>query len=242
MVYCLSSLLRFKWTSVAWLRIALLRADSIQIGFCRKSLGFELLWFLHWKYISYSLIYFAARPDYSCRWVESNFVAGCKNSFEVGSKIVFFGLLWFLSLFRGIRIATDWNSISCYVTISNNTILLCVLPIYKQKQMNPFLPSSLCSLIQILMGQTLIFLHAPSVFISKRLWLFRRFNWQNVFPRRLSFQNCQINGTRTSGEINHLKLKLKLKLTLVESTYPSRRTHCPSLSPHFLLNRWLSKL
>ena len=134
MLYCLSSLLRFKWTSVSWLRIALLRADSIQIGFCRKSLGFELLWFLHWKYISYSLIYFAARPDYSCRWVESNFVAGCKNSFEVGSKIVFFGLLWFLSLFRGIRIATDWNSISCYVTISNNTILLCELLIYKWKQ------------------------------------------------------------------------------------------------------------
>ena len=190
------------------MRNALFRADSIQIGFCRKSPGFELLWFLYWNILA--TLWFISLLG------KIILVAGCKNSFAVRSKIVLFGLLRFLSLFKGVRIATDGNSILCYVTISNNTILLCVLPIYKQKQMNPFLLSSLCSLIQILMGQTLIFLHAPSVFISKRLWLFRRFNWQNVFPRRLSFQNCQINGTRTSGEINfrlHLKLKLKLKLT-----------------------------
>ena len=49
-------------------------------------------------------------------------------------------------------------------------------------------------------GQTLIFLHAPSVFISKtRLWFFKRFYWQNVIrPRRPPFQNSQINGWKVS--------------------------------------------
>ena len=36
----------------------------------------------------------------------------------------------------------------------------------------------------------------------------------------------------TSGEI---PFRLKLKITLPESTYPSQRPQCPSLSPHFLL-------
>ena len=40
---------------------------------------------------------------------------------------------------------------------------------------------------------------------------------------------------RTSGEID-FRFRLKLKITLVESTYPSQRPQCPSLSPHFLLN------
>ena len=39
---------------------------------------------------------------------------------------------------------------------------------------------------------------------------------------------------RTSGEID-FRFRLKLKMTLVESTYPSQRPECPSLSPHFLL-------
>ena len=39
---------------------------------------------------------------------------------------------------------------------------------------------------------------------------------------------------RTSGEID-FRFRLKLKITLVESTYPSQRPQCPSLSPHFLL-------
>ena len=39
---------------------------------------------------------------------------------------------------------------------------------------------------------------------------------------------------RTSGEID-FRNRLKLKITLVESTYPSQRPECPSLSPHFLL-------
>ena len=199
MLYCLSSLLRFKWTSVSWLRIALLRADSIQIGFCRKSLGFELLWFLYWNILA--TLWFISLLG------QIILVAGCKNSFAMRSKIVLFGLLRLLSLFKGVRIATDWNSILCYVTISNNTILLCVLPIYKQKQMNPFLLSSLCSLIQILMGQTLIFLHAPSVFIPKWLWFFRRFNWQNVFPHRLSFKNCQMSD---AGCQMYGRLKIKI--------------------------------
>ena len=40
---------------------------------------------------------------------------------------------------------------------------------------------------------------------------------------------------RTSGE-RHFRSRLKIKITLVESTYPSQRPQCPSLSPHFLLN------
>ena len=39
---------------------------------------------------------------------------------------------------------------------------------------------------------------------------------------------------RTSGEID-FRFRLTLKITLVESTYPSQRPECPSLSPHFLL-------
>ena len=39
---------------------------------------------------------------------------------------------------------------------------------------------------------------------------------------------------RTSGEI-YVCFRLKLKITSVESTYPSQRPHCPSLSPYFLL-------
>ena len=39
---------------------------------------------------------------------------------------------------------------------------------------------------------------------------------------------------RTSGEID-FRFRLKLKITFVESTYPSQRPECPSLSPHFLL-------
>ena len=37
-----------------------------------------------------------------------------------------------------------------------------------------------------------------------------------------------------SGEID-FRFRLKLKITLVESTYPSQHPECPSLSPHFLL-------
>ena len=48
--------------------------------------------------------WFYRRP--SCRWVESNFAAGFKNSFALGTKIVFFVGLTFRSSFRDIRIAT----------------------------------------------------------------------------------------------------------------------------------------
>ena len=79
----------------------------------------------------------------------------------------------------------------------------------------------------------------PSVFIPKRLWFFRRFYWQNVFPRWPPFQfpDQRVKGImRTSEEID-FRFRLKLKITLVESTYPSQRPECPSLSPHFLLVR-----
>ena len=54
--------------------------------------------------------------------------------------------------------------------------------------------------------------------------------------------NSQISGRvkgimRISGEID-FRFRLKLKITLVESTYPSQRPECPSLSPHFLLVPW----
>ena len=77
----------------------------------------------------------------------------------------------------------------------------------------------------------------PSVFIPKRLWFFRRFYWQNVFPRWPPFQypDQRVKGImRTSEEID-FRFRLKLKITSVESTYPSQRPECPSLSPHFLL-------
>ena len=106
------------------------------------------------------------------------------------------------------------------------------------KANNPFLMSSLLPLIQNFMVRTLIFPHAPRVFIPKRLWFLRRFNWQNVFPRRPPYQNSLINGEKVScgplGETD-FRFRLKLKITLVESTYPSQRPQCPSLSQHFLL-------
>ena len=109
-----------------------------------------------------------------------------------------------------------------------------------RKQINSFLLSSLISLFQILRGQTLIFF-PPSVFIPNRFGFFRRFCWQNVFPRRPPFQNSLINGWKTdimrmSGEID-FRFRLKLKITIVESTYPSQRPQRPTLSPHFLLQR-----
>ena len=44
---------------------------------------------------------------------------------------------------------------------------------------------------------------------------------------------------RTSGEID-FRFRLKPQITLVESTYPSQRPECPSLSPHFLLGGCIS--
>ena len=88
--------------------------------------------------------------------------------------------------------------------MSNNTVLLCMW-LYKWKELNSLLLLLLFSSIQILRGQTLIFLQ-PSVFIPDRLWFFRRFYWQNVFPQRLPFQNSLINGLkgimRRFGEID----------------------------------------
>ena len=70
-------------------------------------------------------------------------------------------------------------------------------------------------------------------FIPKRLWFFRRFYWQSVFPRWPPFQfpDQSVKGImRTYGEVD-FRFRLKLKITLVKLTYPSQ---CPSLSPHFL--------
>ena len=54
--------------------------------------------------------------------------------------------------------------------------------------------------------------------------------FQNQFPDQ------RVKGVmRTSGGID-FRFRLNLKITLVESTYPSQRPQCPSLSPHFLLH------
>ena len=49
------------------------------------------------------------------------------------------------------------------------------------------------------------------------------------------FPDQRVKGImQMSGEID-FRFHLKLKITLVESTYPSQRPECPSLSPHFIL-------
>ena len=128
-------------------------------------------------------------------------------------------------------------SLRSYVTTSNNTIRLCMLSTNESR-----LILSCCHRCFIWFKfseeKNLTFLHAPSVLIPKRLWFFRRFYWQNVFPRWPPFQfpNQRLKGImRTSGEID-FRFRLKRKITLVESTYPSQRPQCPSLSPHFLLS------
>ena len=100
--------LRFK-IKLLWMKIALLRY-SIQIGFCRKSLGFELFWFLDSKHFSYPPNCFTARPELLLYRVESNFVrAGFKNSFSVRTRVVFSRCaeISAVDAFSGIRIATD---------------------------------------------------------------------------------------------------------------------------------------
>ena len=53
--------------------------------------------------------------------------------------------------------------------------------------------------------------------------------FQNQFPDQ------RVKGVmRMSGGID-FRFRLNLKITLVESTYPSQRPQCPSLSPRFLL-------
>ena len=66
-------------------------------GMAFKSLGF-LFWFLDSKYFSSPPNCFAAQPELSCRWVDSNFVAGFKNSFAMGTKIVLGGLRFLSSM------------------------------------------------------------------------------------------------------------------------------------------------
>ena len=83
------------------MKIALLRY-SIQIGFCRYSLGFELFWFLDSKRFSYPPNCFAARPElllYDLSGLRAILSAlGSKIVF----KVVFFGVLRFLSSMRSV--------------------------------------------------------------------------------------------------------------------------------------------
>ena len=124
--------------------------------------------------------------------------------------------------------------------------LLCML-LYKWKQINYFLLSSLFSFIQFLGEQTIFNISSTQPFYYKEvaeLITFDHFSsrastadktcsyrppFQNQFPDQ------PVKGVmRTSGEID-FRFRLNLKITLVESTYPSQRPQCPSLSPYFLL-------
>ena len=55
-----------------------------------------------------------------------------------------------------------------------------------------------------------------------------------VFLHRQFAVGNRLHSVRTSRE-THFLFRLRLKITLEESTYPSRRPQCPSLSHHFLL-------
>ena len=55
-----------------------------------------------------------------------------------------------------------------------------------------------------------------------------------VFLEREFTVGIELYTMRTSGETD-VRFRLKLKITSVESTYPSQRPDCPSLSPYFLL-------
>ena len=68
------------------------------------------------RMVGYPLNSFAARPElFPVAGFKSRFCRGNKNSFLSWVTISF------VDAFRGIRIATDWNSILCYVTISYAT-------------------------------------------------------------------------------------------------------------------------
>ena len=98
--------------------------------------------------------------------------------------------------------------------------------------------SWLISLIQILRGQTLIFFHHP-VFSFQRGCGIYHFSLgastdKTYFHADLpgsKFPNQRVKDImRTSGEID-FRFRLKLKMTLLESTYPSQRLNGP-LCPH----------
>ena len=128
------------------------------------------------------------------RWVQKEFSRGNQSSFPRCAKISF------LDAFSGIRNATDWNSISCYVTTSNNTILLCMLSTNESR-----LILSCCHRCFLWFtfseDKHWYSFMSPCVFIPKRLWFFRRFYWRNVFPRWPPFQLASI--PRSTGERYH---------------------------------------
>ena len=122
-------------------------------------------------------------------------------------------------------------------------ILLCML-LYKWKQINYCLLSSLFSFIQFLGWQTIFNISSTQPFLLQRgcgtyHFSSRASTADKTCSHRPPFQNQfpdqRVKGVmRTPGEID-FRFRLNLKITLVESTYPSQRPQCPSLSPHFLL-------
>ena len=120
------------------------------------------------------------KTSWSDRWVEGNIycATGFKNSFAMGTKIVFFSRLRFLSLMHvkvsgSLRIETVFHVMLQYRTICIRYFFACCSSNESKKK--SFLLSSLFPLIQILREQTMIFLCAPSIFILKRLWFFKCF-------------------------------------------------------------------
>ena len=165
----------------------------------------------------------------------------------LGSKIVFFrgnqssflrcAKISFVDAFSGIRNATDWNSISCYVTKSNNTILLCMLSTNESRLILSC--CCRCFLWFKFSDDKHWYSFMPPAFLFQRGWGSLGASTDETYFHADRLFNSQINGRgkgimRTSGEID-FRFRLKLKITLVESIYPSQRPECPSLSPHFLL-------
>ena len=111
---------------------------------------------------------------------------GSKVGFVVGTKIVSFRGLRFLSSMRSEVLGSLQIETVFYVMLQYRLRHVCDTSLHVVIQMK----ASKLFLVVIAVffdsntrGQTFIFLHAPSVFVPKRLRPFRRFYWRNVFPR-----------------------------------------------------------
>ena len=103
---------------------------------------------------------------------------GSKVGFVVGTKIVSFRGLRFLSSMRSEVLGSLQIETVFYVMLQYRMQHVCDTSLHVVIQMK----ASKLFLVVIAVffdsntrGQTFIFLHAPSVFVPKRLWPFRRF-------------------------------------------------------------------
>ena len=152
----------------------------IQNYFCQWSSHFELfsIYFSRWSLCCELFCYSTAIQHYFCcfgSWmqnilatlrivlpldqnyssirVESNFVrSGLKNSSSVGTKVVFFGVLRFLSSMRSVVSGTLQIETVFHVMLQHRTIRYFSACCLQMKADYSFLLSSLFSLVQILRG------------------------------------------------------------------------------------------